>query len=72
MDEAHRSAQWKYRAIFDHFDSMLVGLTATPRDEIDRDTYRPFQLQVLTDPTRSRGRAVAERTPCRRRRSRYR
>jgi ATP-dependent helicase HrpA len=38
IDEAHRSVYQKYRAIFDWFDSLLVGLTATPRDEIDRDT----------------------------------
>ena len=39
IDEAHRSVYQKYRAIFEYFDSLLVGLTATPRDEIDRDTY---------------------------------
>jgi len=51
IDEAHRSVYRKYRAIFDYFDSMLVGLTATPRDEIDRDTYSLFELErgVPTD-----------------------
>ena len=51
IDEAHRSVYRKYRAIFDYFDSLLVGLTATPRDEIDRDTYSLFQLErgVPTD-----------------------
>ncbi|MEM9221384.1 MAG: DEAD/DEAH box helicase family protein [Pseudomonadota bacterium] len=51
VDEAHRSVYRKYRALFDYFDSMLVGLTATPRDEIDRDTYSLFQLErgVPTD-----------------------
>lgn len=51
IDEAHRSVYRKYRAIFDYFDAMLVGLTATPRDEIDRDTYSLFQLErgVPTD-----------------------
>ena len=51
IDEAHRSVYAKYRAIFDYFDSLLVGLTATPRDEIDRDTYSLFQLErgVPTD-----------------------
>jgi type I restriction enzyme R subunit len=51
IDEAHRSVYRKYRAIFDYFDSFLVGLTATPRDEIDRDTYSLFQLErgVPTD-----------------------
>ncbi len=51
VDEAHRSVYQKYRAIFDYFDSMLIGLTATPRDEIDRNTYELFNLQhgVPTD-----------------------
>ncbi|MDO5647515.1 DEAD/DEAH box helicase family protein [Paracoccus sp. (in: a-proteobacteria)] len=51
IDEAHRSIYRKYRAIFDYFDAMLVGLTATPRDDIDRDTYALFQLErgVPTD-----------------------
>ena len=51
IDEAHRSVYQKYGAIFDYFDSLLVGLTATPKDEIDRDTYRLFDLQrgVPTD-----------------------
>ena len=46
IDEAHRSVYRKYRAIFDYFDSLLVGLTATPKDEVDRDTYRLFDLQT--------------------------
>ena len=51
IDEAHRSVYRKYRAIFDYFDSLLIGLTATPRDEIDRDTYSLFELErgVPTD-----------------------
>ncbi len=51
IDEAHRSVYQKYRAIFDYFDSYLVGLTATPRDEIDRNTYLLFELEegVPTD-----------------------
>lgn len=44
IDEAHRSVYQKYRAIFDYFDSYLIGLTATPRDEVDRDTYSLFEL----------------------------
>lgn len=46
IDEAHRSVYQRYRAIFEYFDSFLVGLTATPRDEIDRDTYALFDLEV--------------------------
>jgi type I restriction enzyme R subunit len=51
IDEAHRSVYRKYGAIFDYFDSLLVGLTATPKAEVDHDTYRLFNLQqgVPTD-----------------------
>ncbi len=45
IDEAHRSVFQKYRAIFDYFDSLLVGLTATPKDEVDRNTYGLFDLE---------------------------
>lgn len=51
IDEAHRSVYAKYRAIFEYFDSLLVGLTATPKDEVDHNTYRLFHLEdgVPTD-----------------------
>jgi type I restriction enzyme, R subunit len=51
IDEAHRSVYQKYGAIFDWYDSLLVGLTATPKDEIDHNTYRLFHLEdgVPTD-----------------------
>lgn len=51
IDEAHRSVFQKYRAILDYFDSLLVGLTATPKDEVDRNTYGLFDLEdgVPTD-----------------------
>lgn len=51
IDEAHRSVYQKYRHIFAHFDSLLLGLTATPKDEVDRNTYRLFNLEdgVPTD-----------------------
>ena len=45
VDEAHRSIYQKYKTIFDYFDALLVGLTATPKDEVDRNTYRLFQLE---------------------------
>ena len=45
VDEAHRSIYQKYGAIFDYFDSYLVGLTATPKEEVDRNTYRLFELE---------------------------
>ena len=43
-DEAHRSIYNKYRDIFHWFDAPLVGLTATPKDEIDKNTYEVFEL----------------------------
>jgi type I restriction enzyme, R subunit len=51
IDEAHRSVYQKYGAIFRYFDSLLVGLTATPREEVDRNTYDLFDLEpgVPTD-----------------------
>ena len=50
MDEAHRSIFKKYQAIFDYFDAHLVGLTATPKAEIDKNTYGIFDLRE-GDPT---------------------
>ena len=44
-DEAHRSIYNKYQDIFTYFDAPLVGLTATPKDEIDKNTYEVFQLE---------------------------
>ena len=44
-DEAHRSIYNKYRDIFNYFDAQLVGLTATPKDEIDKNTYSIFELE---------------------------
>ena len=51
IDEAHRSVYQKYGAIFDWFDALLVGLTATPKDDVDHNTYRLFHLEdgVPTD-----------------------
>ena len=43
-DEAHRSIYNKYRDIFTYFDAPLVGLTATPKEDIDRNTYEIFEL----------------------------
>jgi type I restriction enzyme R subunit len=51
IDEAHRSVYQKFGAIFTYFDSLLVGLTATPKDEVDLNTYKLFDLErgVPTD-----------------------
>jgi type I restriction enzyme, R subunit len=46
VDEAHRSIYQKYQALFNYFDSLLVGLTATPRAEVHRDTYKIFDLEA--------------------------
>ena len=45
IDEAHRSVYQKYRAIFDYFDSLLIGLTATPKKEVDHNTYGLFGIE---------------------------
>ncbi|QTX05808.1 DEAD/DEAH box helicase family protein [Agromyces archimandritae] len=45
VDEAHRSVYRKYGAIFGYFDALLIGLTATPVDEVDRNTYHLFRLE---------------------------
>ena len=42
IDEAHRSIFNRYGSIFEYYDSLLVGLTATPKDEVDSNTYRIF------------------------------
>lgn len=45
IDEAHRSIFKKYRAIFEYFDGLLLGLTATPKTDVDRNTYEFFELE---------------------------
>ncbi len=45
VDEAHRSIYKKYGYIFDYFDSLLIGLTATPKSEIDKNTYQIFDIE---------------------------
>lgn len=45
IDEAHRSIFNKYGSIFDYFDALLVGLTATPKDEVDASTYQLFNCE---------------------------
>ncbi len=44
-DESHRSIFKKYRAIFDYFDAIMVGLTATPKTDVDRNTYDFFEVE---------------------------
>ena len=45
IDEAHRSIFKKYKAIFAYFDALLVGLTATPKTDVDRNTYEFFEME---------------------------
>ena len=45
IDEAHRSVYQKYKAIFDYFDSLLIGLTATPKKDVDKNTYSLFEIE---------------------------
>ncbi|GAB4265836.1 DEAD/DEAH box helicase family protein [Thermincola ferriacetica] len=45
IDESHRSIYKKYQAIFEYFDALLIGLTATPKDDIDKNTYHVFDLE---------------------------
>jgi type I restriction enzyme R subunit len=45
IDESHRSIFKKYRAIFEYFDAIMVGLTATPKTDVDRNTYDFFEME---------------------------
>ena len=45
IDESHRSIYQKYKTIFDYFDARIVGLTATPRQDLDKNTYGFFNLE---------------------------
>lgn len=45
VDESHRSIYRKYQDIFNYFDAMLLGMTATPKNEIDKNTYGVFDLE---------------------------
>lgn len=46
VDEAHRSLFHKYAEIFDYFDCLMVGLTATPRNDIHKSTFKVFNLDT--------------------------
>ncbi|MDN7125664.1 DEAD/DEAH box helicase family protein [Pseudidiomarina sp. 1APP75-32.1] len=49
-DESHRSIYNKYRDLFDYFDALQVGLTATPVKFISRNTFEMFDCENM-DPT---------------------
>ena len=44
LDECHRSIYNKYQAIIKYFDSLILGLTATPREQVEASTYELFEL----------------------------
>jgi len=41
-DESHRSIYNRYKSLLDHFDALQLGLTATPTDYIDHNTFELF------------------------------
>ena len=45
IDEVHRSIFGKYTSILSYFDALMVGLTATPREDDDRSTYELFERE---------------------------
>lgn len=45
IDECHRSIYNKYQAIFHYFDALLLGLTATPKEDVEKSTYDIFDLE---------------------------
>jgi type I restriction enzyme R subunit len=42
FDEAHRSLFKRFTEVIEYFDARMIGLTATPANFIDRDTFRLF------------------------------
>jgi type I restriction enzyme R subunit len=73
IDEAHRSVFQKYRAIFDYFDALLVGLTATPKDEVDQTHTASSISRTACRPTATRWmKRCATASSFRRKRCRYR
>lgn len=45
IDEVHRSIFGKYTSILSYFDALMVGLTATPREDQEKSTYDLFQME---------------------------
>lgn len=63
LDEAHRSVYAKYTAIFSYFDSLLIGLTATPREDVDKNTFDLFKLDGEPNFEYSMEEAVSDNPP---------
>jgi type I restriction enzyme R subunit len=45
FDEAHRSIFKRFTEVIEYFDARMIGLTATPANFIDRDTFRAFHCE---------------------------
>lgn len=45
-DESHRSIYQAYKEIFHYFDSFQIGLTATPVDYMNRNTFNLFECEA--------------------------
>lgn len=45
VDESHRSIYNTYGEILDYFNTITLGLTATPTDVIDHNTFRLFECE---------------------------
>jgi type I restriction enzyme R subunit len=44
-DESHRSIYNVYKNIFDYFDAVQLGLTATPKDAVEHNTFSLFDCE---------------------------
>ena len=45
VDESHRSIYNTYQEILDYFNTLTIGLTATPKDVIDHNTFKLFDTE---------------------------
>lgn len=45
VDESHRSIYNTYQEILDYFNTITLGLTATPTDAIDHNTFQLFECE---------------------------
>jgi type I restriction enzyme R subunit len=46
FDEAHRSLFKRFTEVIEYFDARMIGLTATPANFIDRDTFSLFRCDA--------------------------
>lgn len=44
-DESHRSIYNIYKNVFDYFDTIQLGLTATPKDVVEHNTFNLFECE---------------------------